>query len=86
MGFNQARLSQFQSHLVSGGGYINSKAVGPFYSKVTQDFIMTFGHEEPFNLEPPDNFLDPNGDAFILLPSTLSLDEREDLYIQSFRQ
>jgi hypothetical protein len=59
---------------------VDSKAVGPFYSKVTREFIMTFGPEEPFNMEPPGDPLDPDGYTFIPLPSTLLLEEREELY------
>jgi hypothetical protein len=56
---------------------LDSKAVGAFYSKVTLDFIRTFGPEEPFHTEP---LLDSNGEAEVPLSSTLMLDEREELY------
>lgn len=56
---------------------LDSKAVGVFYSNVTLDFIETFGPEEPFHTEPS---LDSNGDAEVPIPSTLTLDEREELY------
>lgn len=64
--FTGLKLAFLSSRVVSYQQCLDSKSVGEFYNKVTRDFILKYGQDEPFYDNPdedppdPDNNMDGN--------------------------
>jgi len=57
--FSGFKLDFLVSRVASYLQCIDSKSVSEFYDKVTRDFIMKYGHKEPFNRNPDEDLPDP---------------------------